>query len=198
MQQKTISIEVREKTGKGIARKLRAQGGVPGVVYGKGIEPVAVSVNAKELAAAIAGEGGRNNLIALQGGGNLNGMTVIVADLKKAALQGTFISVDLHKIDLDAKVRVHVPVSVVGTAAGVKEGGMLDIVMHSLDLECLPTQIPDHVEVDVTALAIGHSIHLGDLTLATGVKVLGDPKASVVSIHGKAQETEVEAEAEAE
>lgn len=196
MQQKTISIEVREKTGKGVARRLRAQGGVPGVVYGKGMEPVAVSVNAKELAAAIAGEGGRNNLIALKGGGSLDGMTVIVADLQKAALQGTFVSVDLHKIDLDAKVRVHVPVSVVGTAAGVKEGGMLDIVMHSLDLECLPTQIPDHVEVDVTELTIGHAIHLGELTLAAGVKALGDPKSTVVSIHGKAQEPEAVAEAE--
>jgi large subunit ribosomal protein L25 len=188
MQQKTMSIELREKVGKGIARKLRANGRVPGVVYGKGVEPVAVSVDAKELAGAIVGEGGRNNLITLQGGGSLNGNTVIVADLQKAALKGTYVSVDLHKINMDEKVRVHVPVAVVGTAAGVKEGGMLDVVMHSLDLECLPTQIPEHVEVDVTDLAIGHAIHVGELALPAGVKALDDPKATIVSIHGKAKE----------
>lgn len=188
MQQKTMSIELREKVGKGVARKLRANGRVPGVVYGKGVEPVAVSVSAKELAGAIAGEGGRNNLITLQGGGSLNGSVVIVADLQKAALKGTFVSVDLHKINMDEKVRVHVPVALVGTAAGVKEGGMLDVVMHSVDLECLPAQIPEHVEVDVTGLAIGHAIHVGELTLPAGVKALDDPKATIVSIHGKAKE----------
>ncbi len=188
MQQKTISIEQREKVGKGIARKLRAAGRVPGVVYGKGVEPVAVSVDAKELAGAIVGEGGRNNLITLQGGGSLNGNTVIVADLQQAALKGTFISVDFHKINMDEKVRVHVPVALVGTAAGVKEGGMLDLVMHSLDLECLPAQIPEHVEVDVNALAIGHAIHVGELVLPSGVKALDDPKATIVSVHGKAKE----------
>ena len=188
MQQKTISIEQREKVGKGVARKLRAIGRVPGVVFGKGIEPVAVSVDAKELAGAIVGEGGRNNLITLQGGGSLNGNTVIVADLQQAPLKGTFISVDFHKINMDEKVRVHVPIALVGSALGVKEGGMLDVVMHSLDLECLPAQIPEHVEVDVTGLAIGHAIHVGELVLPAGVKALDDPKATIVSIHGKAKE----------
>lgn len=188
MQQKTISIEQREKAGKGVSRKLRAVGRVPGVVYGKGIEPVAVSVDAKELAGAIVGEGGRNNLISLQGGGSLNGNTVIVADLQKAPLKGTFISVDFHKINMDEKVRVHVPVALIGTALGIKEGGMLDLIMHSLDLECLPSQIPEHVEVDVTNLAIGHAIHVGELVLSAGVKALDDPKATIVSVHGKTKE----------
>lgn len=188
MQQKTMSIELRDRVGKGVARKLRANGRVPGVVYGKGVEPVAVSVDAKELAGAIVGEGGRNNLITLQGGESLSGSVVIVADLQKAALKGTFVSVDLHKINMDEKVRVHVPVALVGTAAGVKEGGMLDVVMHSVDLECLPAQIPEHVEVDVTGLSIGNAIHVGELTLPAGVKALDDPKATIVSIHGKAKE----------
>ncbi|RNC68345.1 MAG: 50S ribosomal protein L25 [Desulfuromonadales bacterium] len=188
MEQKTMSIEVREKAGKGVARKLRVQGLVPGVVYGKGMEPVAVTVNAKELKGAMSGEGGHNNLINLQGGGSLDGVTVIVADVKKTALKGEFVSVDLHKINLAEKVRVHVPVAIVGRAAGVKDGGMLDVVLHSLDLECLPAMIPEHVEVDVTTLTIGHSIHVGDLALAAGIRVLDDPKASIVSIHGRAKE----------
>ncbi|WP_298433791.1 50S ribosomal protein L25 [Geobacter sp.] len=195
MEQKTISIEVREKSGKGIARKLRAQGRVPGVVYGKGIEPVAVSLDEKELMASMVGEGGINALFMLQGGGSLNGATVMIADLQKPSLRLGVNHVDLHKVSLTEKVRVHVPVAIVGTAAGVREGGLLDVVMHALDVECLPTAIPEHIDVDVTALALGHAIHVGDLALPAGVKVLDDPKASIVSVLGRAKEEAAVSEA---
>ncbi|UTG93355.1 50S ribosomal protein L25 [Geobacter sulfurreducens] len=188
MEQKTMSIELREKNGKGVARKLRAQDVVPGVVYGKGIEPVSVKVAAKDLAATIAGEGGLNSLITLSGGGSLNGNIVIVADMQRNPLKGDILHVDFHRISLDEKVKVHVPVVMVGTAAGVKEGGMLDVVTYSLDVECLPTAIPEAINVDVTNLAIGHSIHVSELVLPAGIKVLNDPETPIVSIHGKAKE----------
>ncbi|AJE02631.1 50S ribosomal protein L25 [Geobacter pickeringii] len=188
MEQKTISIEVREKAGKGVARKLRAQGRVPGVVYGKGIEPVAISLDEKEMLEAIAGEGGCNVLFTLQGGESLNGVTAMVADVQRPSLRLGLTHVDLHKVSLTDKVRVHVPVAIVGTAAGVREGGLLDVVMHALDVECLPTAIPERIDVDVTDLALGHAIHVGEIALPAGVKVLDDPKASVVSILGRAKE----------
>lgn len=188
MEQKTISIEARENTGKGVARKLRAQGRVPGVVYGKGIEPVAISLDEKELLAAIAGEAGCNTLFTLQGGGSLDGTTAMVADVQRPALRHGLTHVDLHKVSLTDKVRVHVPVNIVGAAAGVREGGLLDVVMHSLDVECLPTAIPEHIDVDVTDLPLGHAIHVGEIALPAGVKVLDDPKASVVSVLGRAKE----------
>ncbi|BET57076.1 50S ribosomal protein L25 [Geobacter sp. 60473] len=188
MEQKTMSIELREKNGKGVARKLRAQDVVPGVVYGKGIAPVSVKVAAKDLAAAIAGEGGVNSLITLAGGGSLSGSIVIVADIQRNPLKGDFLHVDFLRISLDEKVKVHVPVVAVGTCAGVKEGGMLEVVTYSLDVECLPTAIPEAINVDVTNLAIGHAIHVGGLVLPAGVKVLNDPETPVVSIHGKAKE----------
>ncbi|RQW78355.1 MAG: 50S ribosomal protein L25, partial [Geobacter sp.] len=81
------------------------------------------------------------------------------------------------------------------TAVGVKEGGLLDFAMHAVQVECLPNQIPEHIDVDVTDLTIGHSIHVGDLKLPTGVKVLEDAKASVISILGKAKEEEAPAAA---
>jgi large subunit ribosomal protein L25 len=188
MEQRVLNVELREKTGKGICRQLRAQELIPGVVYGKGMEPVSVTVNPKELAAAIAGEGGLNHLITLKGGGTLDGNTTIVADLLKDPIKGAVRHVDLHKVSLTEKVRVEVAVSLVGTAAGVKDGGLLDFAMHAVEVECLPNQIPEHIDVDVTELTIGHSIHVGDLKLPAGVKVLGDLKASVVSILGKAKE----------
>jgi large subunit ribosomal protein L25 len=188
MEQRELKVEVRSKTGKGISRQLRSSGLIPGVVYGKGMESTPVSVNPKELKEAIAGEGGHNNLITLKGGGSLDGNTVIVADILRSALRNEMQHVDLHKINLTEKVKVEVKVRLVGTAAGVKDGGLLDFAMHKIEVECLPTQIPEHIDLDVTALTIGHSLHVADLQMPAGVKVLEDPKASVVSILGKTKE----------
>lgn len=195
MEQVVLNIELRDKTGKGICRRLRNKGMVPAVVYGKGIDPVAVAVSHKELGLAIAGEGGRNHLITLKGDNSLDGNVVIVSDLLKDCLKGTLLHVDLHKINLEEKVKVSVAVSLAGTAAGVKEGGMLDFVMHAIEIECLPTQIPEHLDVDVTTLKIGESLHVGDLKLPAGIKVLDDAKATVVSILGKSREEAAETSA---
>lgn len=188
MEQRVLSIEKRDRVGKGVSRRLRSSGRVPAVVYGKGIDPVAVSVDKRELAAAIAGEGGINHLITLKGGGELDGKVVIVADLTRDCLKGDAIHVDLHKVNMEEKVRVKVPVCLKGSAKGVKEGGLLDVVMHNIELECLPAQIPEHIEIDVTNLGIGESLHIADLTFPSGLKVLEDQKAAVVNILGKAVE----------
>jgi len=188
MERRELTVELRSKTGKGISRRLRAQGLIPGVVYGKGMEAVPVSVNPRELNAAIAGEGGQNNLLTLKGGEGLDGNVVIVADLLRDPLKRKAMHVDLHKINLTEKIKVEVPINLVGTAAGVIAGGLLDFAKHVLEVECLPTQIPEHIDVDVTELTINHSIHVGDLVIPDGVKVLDDPRAAVVSILGKVQE----------
>ena len=182
MSQQVLSIELREKVGKGICRKLRSASKIPGVVYGKGMESVPVTVSPRELNAATAGEGGLNNLITLSGGGALDGVTVIVSDLQKDCLKGTPTHVDLHKISMTEKLRVTVPVSFVGTAIGVKAGGLLDPLMHEIEVECLPGNIPDHIEVIVRNLAVGEAFHVSDLVLPEGVKVLTDAKASLVTI----------------
>ncbi len=188
MDQRVLTIETRDKLGKNVCRRLRSKGMIPGVVYGKGIESVAVSVDKKELLSAIAGEGGINNLISLKGGGVLDGKTVIVSNMARNSLKGCALHVDLHKINLQEKVKVKVPVSITTVAIGVKEGGMQDIVMHEIEIECLPADIPEHFDVDVTELAIGGSLHVSDLVAPAGVKVLDDPNATVVNIMGKAKE----------
>jgi large subunit ribosomal protein L25 len=182
MSQQVLNIEVRDKVGKGICRKLRSASKVPGVVYGKGMDSVAVTINPKELNAATAGEGGRNNLITLSGGGTLDGVTVIVSDLQKDCLRGTAVHVDLHKINMAEKLRITVPVVFIGTSIGVKAGGLLDPLMHELEVECLPGDIPEHIEVVVRNLAIGEAFHVSDLVLPEGVKVLTDAKASLVTV----------------
>lgn len=193
MQQKQMNVELRSKSGKGISRQLRAADMVPGVVYGKGMDPMPVSIKYRELQSAMAGEGGQNNLITLIGGGSLDQSMAIIADLQRDVLKGTYKHVDLHRINMNEKLRVTVPVVIKGTAIGVKEGGLLDLAHHELHVECLPNNIPDHIEIDVTNLAIAHSLHVSELVLPEGVKVLENPKTPVVSILGRAKEVVAEA-----
>lgn len=195
MQQTQMKIETRSSTGKGISRKLRAAGRIPGIVYGRDMEPVPVSVEPKALSAAIAGEGGINNLITLQGGGDLDKVVVIVADLQRDPIKRTPEHVDLHRVNMNEKVRINVPVTLLGTAAGVKEGGLLDFAHHSLHIECLPGQIPEHVEVNIEDLKIGHAIHVDEITFPQGVKCLDNPKTQVVGVLGKAKDEAAPAEA---
>ncbi len=195
MQQKQLNVELRSKTGKGISRQLRIADMVPGVVYGKGMDPIAVSIKQRELRAATAGEGGQNNLITLVGGGSLDQSMAIIVDMQRDALKGTYRHVDLHRINMTEKLRVTVPVILKGAAIGVKEGGLLDLGHHELHVECLPGNIPDHIEIDITELKIAQSLHVSDLALPEGVKVLDNPKTPVVSILGRAKEAEVTAEA---
>jgi large subunit ribosomal protein L25 len=194
MQQKQMNIELRSKTGKGISRQLRSADMVPGVVYGKGMDPMAVSIKYRELQSAITGEGGQNNLITLVGGGSLDQSMAIVVDLQRDAIKGTYKHVDLHRINMNEKLRVTVPIVLKGTAIGVKEGGLLDLAHHELHVECLPGDIPDHIEIDITALKVAHSIHVSEIALPEGVKILDNPKIPVVSVLGRAKE---EAPAEA-
>ncbi|MRR05836.1 MAG: 50S ribosomal protein L25 [Deltaproteobacteria bacterium] len=195
MEQRILTIETRNTRGKNACRRLRAEAKIPAVIYGKGMDSVAVTVNRKELETAIAGEGGINNLITLKGAGEFDGKFVIVADLTRNCLKGKMLHVDLHQVNLLDKVKVKVPVSISSVAKGVKDGGIQDIIMHEIEIECLPTQIPEHVEVDVSNLEIGESLHVSDLRLAPGMKVLDDPTAAIVNILGKAKEAEEVAEA---
>ena len=188
MQQKQMNIELRAKTGTGVSRRLRSADLVPGVVYGKGMDPMTISIKIGDLKDAISGEGGQNNLITLVGGGSLDQSMAIVADLQRDAIKKTYKHVDLHRINMNEKLRVTVPVVLKGTAAGVKEGGLLDLAHHELHVECLPANIPDHIEIDITQLKIAHSIHVGEIKLPEGVKVLDNPKTPVVSVLGRAKE----------
>jgi len=188
MERRELAVEIRTKTGKGISRQLRAKGLIPGIIYGKGMEALPVALSPKELNAAIAGEGGHNNLLTLKGVDGLDGNVVIVADLLRDPLKGVPMHVDLHKINLKEKIKVGVPINIIGTAKGVVEGGLLDFTKHNVEVECLPADIPEHIDVDVTEMTIGHSIHVGDLIAPAGVKILDDSRATVINILGKVRE----------
>lgn len=192
MSMNELNVELRSKTGKGICRQLRREGRMPGIIYGKGFTSTAVSINQRELLKSI--ESSQNSLITLKGADTLNGAVVIVAALLRDSIKGTPRHVDFHKVNMDEMVRVEVKIRLKGTAKGVKDGGMLEFVKHSIEIECLPALIPAHIDVDVTELTVGHSIHLSEIQLPANVKLIDDPKTSIVSIIGKLkEETPVEA-----
>jgi large subunit ribosomal protein L25 len=195
MQQKQMNIELRTKTGTGVSRRLRNADMVPGVVYGKGVDPVAVSIKSRDLQQAISGSGGQNNLITLIGGGSLDQNIAIVADIQRDPIKRTFKHVDLHRINPNEKLKLTVPVVLTGTAIGVKEGGLLDLAHHELHIECLPGNIPDCITIDVTDLKIAHSIHISEIVLPEGITIIGQPKVPVVSVLGRVKEEEAPAAA---
>jgi large subunit ribosomal protein L25 len=181
-----LSVELRGARGKGVARKLRAAGRIPGVCYRRNAEPAAISLDPRELELLLRkASAGMNTLIDLRvaGGGDFDGRQVLVKELQRDPITGAYLHADLYAVDLTQKIHVSVPVHLKGVAAGVAlAGGIMDHATRELDVECLPNAIPEEFAVDVSALEIGHSIHVRDLAVPEGVAILNDPDVPIVSV----------------
>jgi large subunit ribosomal protein L25 len=176
-----LVAEVRDATGKGVARKLRAAGRIPAVVYGRGTESRAISIDPTALQRLLqSGGAGINTLIELSVDGTTR--TVLVKELQRDPVRGRPLHTDFYLVELDKKVEVSVPIHLLGRPQGVEEGGILDHPLRELELECLPRAIPENVEVDVSALDVGDSIHVRDLELPEGVSVRTDENLAVASV----------------
>ncbi|MEZ4600355.1 MAG: 50S ribosomal protein L25/general stress protein Ctc [Syntrophotaleaceae bacterium] len=192
-----LNVTLREGIGKGSARSLRRQGLIPAVVYGKGIDPCALSVAPKDLKAAISTEAGLNTLITLKGAGSVEGKVVILKDLQTDPVRGDALHADFQAIDLGQKVHVLVPVHPVGKSEGEKQGGGLELIRHELEVVCLPTAIPSAIEIDVTHMQIGDVVHSGDLELPKGVELAHEGNYTILTITGRKLEVEEAEGAEA-
>jgi large subunit ribosomal protein L25 len=178
----TLAAEPRTETGKGAARKLRAAGRVPAVIYGHNREPQGLSVNARDLAKLLERISAASTVIELDGLGAGTSRTLI-REIQRHPLKRNIVHVDFQELVAGEKVHVALPIVFVGTAVGVREqGGLLEEVMRELQVSVDPASIPNHIDVDVSALTIGHPIHVRDLTLPAGVTVLDDPDATVVAV----------------
>ena len=198
MDQVELNVEIREQSGKGVARKLRAVGKLPAVVYGKGVETKAITVEPKELEAAISGEAGLNTLITLRGAAELDGKVVILKNADIHPLRRDMINADFHAINLMEKSIFMVPINIVGTAAGQKEGGTLQLVRTELEVLCLPTQVPQAIDIDVTALAIGDTIHIEEVAVPAGVELVHEVNFTVMTLSIIKEEVEVSEDEELE
>lgn len=193
MAKSVLNVETRVRIGKGGSRKVRQDGLVPAVVYGKGVDvPLNLRIDPKALQQAVATEAGWNTLITLKGDGPFDGLVVILKDMQIDAIRRNPKHVDFLAIDLKKSLAVMVPVKPVGKSKGEAEGGTLQIVRHELELFCLPTSIPTSIEIDVAGLGIGEGVHIDEVALPEGVESHHDVNFTVLTVVGRMAE-EVEA-----
>ena len=199
MEQIDLTAQPRSGIGKEIAKKLRKDGLVPCVLYGPACkESIPLAVKALELNNALTTEARGNVIVNLMiAGDKKKARTVMFRGFQRDPLKRDIIHVDLYELLMDHKMVVDVPIHFTGKAQGVELGGILQHEARTLKIECLPNQIPDKIDVDVTHLMIGQSIHAKDITLAQGLKVLGDPNITVALVAAPMAEVEVKTAEEA-
>ena len=179
MEQIKLKASVREERGKQAANKLRKGGFVPAIVYHRGEEPVSISIVDKEITKILQSAGGENVLINLtiEKEKKAKPRSVIIKEIQQDPVKRNILHVDFNEISLSEKITVDVPVEGVGEPIGVKqENGVLDHPLRELKIQCLPADIPQHIEVDVSGLKLNQSIHVKDLKLSEKLKVLNDPE----------------------
>ncbi|MBW6512643.1 MAG: 50S ribosomal protein L25 [Desulfuromonadaceae bacterium] len=183
-----LNVTLREATGKGVARTLRRQELIPGVVYGKGIAPCAITIDPKPLKKIISGEAGWNTLITLAGDGPFSGKVVVLKDAQIHAIRRNLTHADFLVIDLSQKGSFMVPVQPIGKSEGEKVGGSLQVIRHELEVLCLPTDVPTSIDIDVTALNIGDVLHIADVAVPAGLEFPHDVNFTVITVVGHKEE----------
>jgi large subunit ribosomal protein L25 len=195
MAKSKLGATPRDDAGKGVARKLRHAGRVPAVLYGHGEQPRALSVNAHDLGLLIGAVNVENTIVTLDIDGE-GPQDVLLREVQMHPYKPEALHVDFFHVHAGEKLHVKIPVRLHGTPVGVHtDGGVLDQVLYEVEVECLPGNIPDSVEIDVAALGIGESVRVGDIPAREGVKFLQDGELPIASIVGSHQPQEEDAAA---
>ena len=178
----TVAAEPRTLRGKNEARRLRAAGSAPAVVYGTGKETLTVAVNPKEVVRILHSKTGHNTIFSLSVKGGEN-TPVMIVDWQTDPVKDTQLHVDMKRIDLTRRLVVKVPVHTVGEPEGVKiQGGLHEVITREIEVECLPNEIPEHLTVDVAHLTMGQSVRASDVQLPGSVRLISQPEAVISHI----------------
>lgn len=196
MEQIQLDVQLRKKTGTSQVRKIRRENFIPAVVYGAGQDPAAIQADRKIYERIARQHQGQNvifHLNVLDGAKKLSDYPAIVRDVQLHPVHEQILHIDFHRIDLTKEINVKVAITTRGEAIGVKrDSGTLEHHLWELEVICLPTNIPHHIEVDITNLGIHDAIHVKDIKLPAGVRTEQDPDSSVVSVAGSTQEIKPE------
>jgi large subunit ribosomal protein L25 len=193
-QRPKLTAQKRTDAGRNAIKKIKAAGMVPGVIYGAAQETVNLQVNGRELSNVLARASGENILVELeiQDGAEKHNALAMVKEIQHHPLQREILHIDFHAVSANETVSAEVPIETVGEAVGVKvHGGLLEHILRYLDVECLPGDLPHSIQVDVTNLDIGQSLHVRELNLPTGVEAMTDPEQTVVAVVESRVEEEV-------
>ena len=186
-----LEVEKREKAGKGVARQLRREGKIPGVLYGGGKSQF-FSLGHNLARKLVLSQVGHTGLLTVRMPGESERIAVL-QDHQLDPITGAILHIDLFEVSMEKPIRVKVPVSIIGAAPiGIKEGGILHQPLRELHIECLPGMIPDHIEVTGTNLGVGEGFHVKEVQAPEGVKVLDDPELMVVHVTTKISEAKLE------
>jgi large subunit ribosomal protein L25 len=196
--ERKLKAEARAQSGKGAARKIRSSGRVPAIVYGHGVDPLPVTIDAKELFHLLHTDAGMNVLVDMRV--NSDNFLAMPREVQRDHIRGQFLHVDFLRINRDEKIGVEVPIHLVGESHGVKEGGVVEHHLWNLHLECLPQDVPPSIEADISSLGINESLKVSDLEIPDKLTLLTSPDEVIVSVvppQVLRVEEEVAAEAEA-
>ncbi|HZU84457.1 MAG TPA: 50S ribosomal protein L25 [Polyangiaceae bacterium] len=191
----TLNATHRAGTGKTVVRKIRMEGRIPAVCYGRGHDPILLSIDPRELLKALDPEKRANTVIALNvdGAGKQEKLTVMLRDWQRDPLKGNVVHADFVQVKMDQEVHATVPLVIVGKAEGVKLGGTLHQVFRTLEVACTPDKIPTKIDVNVEALGMGDALHVRDLSLGEGVRPLIDPGQTICTVTAPKAEKAAEA-----
>ena len=197
MEQINLEAQVRKTTGNGPARVLRREGRIPAVLYGPKTEPIMLSIDFKEFEQILKKSTVGSVLLKLQiKNGQTGSRSAMVKELQTHPVTGQFLHVDFYEVDLAKKINAMIPVTVTGKSQGVEDGGILQIVRRELEVFCLPTAIPEAIEVDISGLEIGGSIHVNEIVLPGDVELPEDIDFTVITVLAPKVEEEVVEEEE--
>ncbi len=197
MKQVPLNAKIRTDRGSSRARRLRSSGFVPAEVYGRNETNQSIEVSEKELGKILSSTEGENIFFELKIDGSKGSpVLAVLKEVQYHKVNSSLVHADFHQVKMDQKIRIKIPIHVLNAdkCEGVKVGGVLQTLLRALEVQCLPTQIPDAIEVDSTPLAVGHSLHVSDLKLPEGVRPLQSPGVVVISVAAQMAE-EVKAEA---
>ncbi len=184
MQKVVLKAEKRAEIGKGGARNLRRHGMLPAVLYAAG-SSTPIKIQGKEISKLMASGGGEHVLINIELSDDKRGKKdhwALVKDYQLDPIRNELLHVDFLEISLEKKIKITIPVMITKEPMGIKKGGIMQQLMRDIEIECLPTQIPDGIEVDVSSLDIGHSLHVSDLAVKEGIKIISDPKEVILTV----------------
>ncbi len=202
MSQTTLVATPRTGSGSPAARRLRADGHIPGVLYGRGMEPISVTVERREFRMALSGPAGANTVLALQVGGI--SYPAVVKEMQRHPIRRTVNHIDFLQVNMNEEITVHIAVRLEGESKAVAAmGGLVDTAVDSLEVSCTPTDMPNEFVIDITDMQPDTVIRLADIPMPKGVTALGDPDMPVVTVLTTAAEVEepvaeVEGEVEGE